>query len=220
MHKKQLKIRPSSKGAAKVIELIKGHPESAEDVLKNINLAVREIIEQTFNGDIEAQERLLKIHKECYPSHYVLKSALQRAMSIRYRMAELSYVVTPTRGRRFLPPKNAPRRWPYIKLREAPEVERIDGSIIKLTDNDFFLRSELYTRAAQHFQNRESKNWTLQSLAIHDYSEEKGQRGIDARREVFRILERARKYEKERRPELFIILASEEVLPYYPFAET
>jgi hypothetical protein len=133
-------------------------------------------------------------------------------------MSELSYVVTPVSGNSFLPPEDAPRDWPLIKLRVTPVVERIDGSKVTLTDEESYLRSSLLGRVVRHFGSRKSGKWTLQSLAFHDYIEELGVRWVDPKTQLRKLMRQAREYEREHPPKLYVELSSGELLPYYPFA--
>lgn len=215
----KLKITYSVELRAQVVEMLSSHPETADDLKGRIASVVSTIIDGAFAGDIEMQGRLLNIYRNCYPELYKLPDSVQRVMAMRHRMAEFSYVVMPTRGNRFLPSKNAPRKWPLIKLREAPIVEKIDGSRSIITDDASFFNSELFQHAARYFRDRKSKNFTLQSFAFHDYEKEHVLWWPDRKRVFFALKKQAREYEKECPSKLYIELSSGELLPYHPFAQ-
>lgn len=220
MLKSQLKISHSIEHGTKVVELIRYNPETADEAERHVTQAVSKIIKRAFDGDLEAQRQFLGIHRLCYPDFYQIPAAMRHVMTIRYRMAEFSYIVMPIRGSNFLPPSGAPGAWPLIKLRNTPVVEKIDGSLIPLADDASFFSSELYQSASRHFRNRKSKNFTLQSLALYDYVETCGLGEAYLKKNwFFKLMRQAREYEQEYPPSLFVELASGEVLPYYPFAE-
>jgi hypothetical protein len=215
-----MKITYSEELRAQVVEMLSSHPETADGLKERIASVVSRIISRAFDGDIDMQGRLLNIYRNCYPELYKLPDSVQRVMAIRYRMAEFSSVVMPSRGNRFLPSKNAPHKWPLVRLREASIVEKIDGSSSILTDDVSFFSSELFQRAARHFRGRRSKNFTLQSFAFHDYESEHGLWWADRKRVFFNLMRQTREYEKVCPPKLYIELSSGELLPYYPFART
>jgi hypothetical protein len=221
MSKRQLRISYSSEHGAKVVELVKDNFETADEVERHITAAVSKIVKRAFDDDAEAQGQLLKLHQICYPHFYQLTGPIRHVMAVRFRMAELSSVVMPTRGNNFLPAKNASGAWPLVKLRETPVVEKIDGSQIILADDASFFSSEIYLRAVHHFRNRKSKNFTLQSLALHDYIEtlELGETYLK-KNWFFKLMRQTREHEQEHPPNLFIELVSGELLPYYPFADS